>query len=446
MPHYFSSDPAPFHRELIDLITTRTEPVKPVVVAAPRGFAKSTVVTFCYAMHQALFKLRHFIVLGSDTADLASDLTAYLHLELCNNQRLAADFGRGEPLADEHGAVDDFVTSGDVRFLARGRGQRIRGIKHHQHRPDLVILDDLENDKNVKNPRIVRDLLDWLTEAVYPAIAPAGSLFWVGTILAKKSALAIAIGGQKEPFDQWTRRKYQALNTDRQGGLYSLWPSRHPVEALLEQKRLMGSLAFNKEKQNDPVDEEGAFREPWIEKHAFKLDDIPPRVHRVAAWLDPSLSERKTADPRAIVAVAAPPDGRLYVVAAHISRKSLDSVIRTAFAMHKIWWFAAFGVEGNLFQERLVKDFQRLGRTLGQMPVRGVKNTLNKESRIEVLSPLVENGLLRFPRREDRDEHMNTLIEQLISFPNGDHDDGPDALEGAVRLLRFGANPGCVVG
>jgi hypothetical protein len=35
----------------------------------------------------------------------------------------------------------------------------------------------------------------------------------------------------------------------------SLWPARHPVTKLLEQKRLMGSLAFNREKQNDPVDE-----------------------------------------------------------------------------------------------------------------------------------------------------------------------------------------------
>ena len=55
---------------------------------------------------------------------------------------------------------------------------------------------------------------------------------------------------------------------------------------------------------------------------------------------------------------------------------------------------------------------------------RGVARGLSKEARVTRLSPLVENGTLRFSRKVQR------LIEQLIQFPKGDHDDGPDALEG----------------
>ncbi len=128
----------------------------------------------------------------------------------------------------------------------------MRGLKHRQHRPDLVILDDLENDLNVQNPRLVRSLLKWIVEAVYPGIAPDGSLFIIGTILARSSALNIIARGEEEPFNQWSRKIYRAVQSDGS----SLWPERHPVSKLMEQKRMMGSIAFNKEKQNNPLDED----------------------------------------------------------------------------------------------------------------------------------------------------------------------------------------------
>jgi hypothetical protein len=260
LPHYFSCDFAPFHYELIELLDRRPGPgevLVPVAVAAPREFAKTTITAFGYVLHQIYFGKRHFIIIGSDTEDLASDLTGYLYLEMLYNERLKQDFG---PQVRDNWAVDDFVTLNDIRVKARGRGQRLRGLKHKQWRPDLVVLDDLENDKMVKNPRLVRELLDWLNNAVYPGIDASGSLFVIGTILARRSALSLIIQGEEEPWRHWERRLYRALTPTGE----SLWPARHPVEKLLQQKALMGSLAFNREKMNDPLDEEGVFREEWI--------------------------------------------------------------------------------------------------------------------------------------------------------------------------------------
>ena len=103
--------------------------VVPAVVAAPREFAKTTVCTFGYVLHQICFRRRHFIIIGSDTDDLASDLTGYLYLELLYNERLLQDFGE---LVKANRAVDDFVTLNDIRVKSRGRGQRLRGLKHKQ--------------------------------------------------------------------------------------------------------------------------------------------------------------------------------------------------------------------------------------------------------------------------------------------------------------------------
>ncbi len=433
LPHYVSDEPAPFHHELVDLLQARGRAVVPVVVGAPRGFAKSTVVSFGYSLQQVLCRLRHFVVIGSDTADLASDLTAYLRLELLHNERIRADFGEQVRGGE---AVDDFVTAGGVRILARGRGQRLRGIKHGAHRPDLVILDDLENDKNVRNPRLVRDLLDWILKAVYGAIDPEGSLFIIGTVLAPRSALAVMLEGREQPFASWTRRLYRALEPGPDGELHSLWPARHPVEALLERKQIMGAAAFAAEMMNDPRDDQSVFRQEWIDAHGYRLADLPQGL-LVAGFLDPSISQRATADYKAVVAVARGDDD-LYVVDAYLRRDSLDQVLRHAFAMHLEWGFTAFGVESNLFQALLVRDFDRLSRELGvYLPVQGVHHAAAKEARISALSPLVERGLLRFPVPQERSKDMWRLIEQLTLYPSPTvHDDGPDALEGAVSLIQ----------
>lgn len=427
LPHYFHDEFAPFHRELVKLLEARGSAVRPVAVAAPRGFAKTTLVSFGYVLHQVLFQRRRFVVIGSDTADLAGDLTNYLRLELELNPRLAEDFG---PACACQGPAGDFVVGGRTRVLARGSGQRLRGVKHGRHRPDLVILDDLENDKNVKNPRLVRACLEWVSAAVYPAIDPGGSLFIIGTILARKSALAVMVNSPEEPWSRYTRRVYRAL--DDQGR--SLWPARHPADELLEQKRLMGTRAFNIEKQNNPLDEGGLFQEQWL--RSYHPVELAGKELAVAGFLDPSLATGDKGDFKAVVTVGLDRGEQVfYVLDAFIRRCSLDQLVRAVLRRQARHHYLVFGVEDNVFQRLLLDEFARAAAEAGvTLPLRGVTQRLSKELRLAGLSPLVERGLVRFrPEHSDQGE----LIEQLLHFPTPNvHDDGPDALEGAVSLIR----------
>lgn len=427
LPHYFSDPFAPFHRHLIDLLAPRGSAVVPVVVAAPRGFAKSTLVSFGYALHQVLFGLRRFVVLGSDTADLACDQVSYLRLELSHNQRLKEDFGH---LTEVSGPADDFVTGPEVRLLARGRGQRLRGLKHGRHRPDLVILDDMENDQNVRNPRLVRQLLEWISQAVYPAIDPGGSLFIIGTVLARGSALATLLASPDEPYCRYTRRVYRAL--DEQGR--SLWPQRHPAQELLRQKELMGSAAFNKEKQNDPRDDQGMFQEHWLRSyHPGEIEGVPLAV---AGFLDPSLAAGQSGDFKAVVTVGLDQArGLFFVLDAFIRRCSMHQLVRAVLGRQARYGYLVFGVEDNLFQRLLIDEFARAAiEQQVTLPLKGITHRLAKETRLAGLAPLVERGLVRFrPGHSDQ----SLLMEQLIHFPSPSvHDDGPDALQGAIALLQ----------
>ena len=428
LPHYFSKPSAAFHHDLGELLDIRPDVdkhqvVTPVGVAAPRGFAKTTITSFGYVIHQMLFKKRHFIIVGSDTKDLAADLTGYILLEFMENERIRQDFGW---LLSADPALNDFEANG-VRLLARGSGQRVRGLKHKQHRPDLVILDDLENDKNVRNPRLVDAKLKWINEAVYPAIDPGGSLFIIGTILARRSALAQIVHAKEPPYSTWKRRIYKAFQDDGT----SLWPDLYPVPILMKQKEMMGSLAFNKEKQNEPVDEEGAFREQWIV--AYTPEQIADQTLSRYGWFDPSVGSGESSDYKAIVVVGLNADQLLYVLHAFIRRCSLDTALSHIFNLHREHPFVQFGVEDNVFQKLLLNEIDRMAGQFGfNVPVRGITNTLAKETRVSGLSPLVERGRIRFNLAEG-DQAL--LKEQLIMFPSPTvNDDGPDSLEGACRL------------
>ena len=449
LPHYFSHVPAPFHHELVRLLERRptvgtgetpvppTENRKqktenqgvvvPAVVAAPREFAKTTVCTFGYVLHQICFRRRHFIIIGSDTDDLASDLTGYLYLELLYNERLQQDFGE---LVKANRAVDDFVTLNDIRVKSRGRGQRLRGLKHKQWRPDLIILDDLENDVNVRNPEIVQQILDWVKSAVYPALDAGGSLLIIGTILRWKSALHLMLTSEEEPYCHFERRLYRAVQEDGT----SLWEARHPLVRLKQQKRYMGTVAFNREKMNEPTPEGGFFKEEWI--HYYHPDILKDRNLVVVGFFDPSLETGAGADYKAVVTVGWDPQEMVfYVMDAFVQKVTLEQTLRAIFNRHQAHGYRVLGVEDNLFQRLLLKEFDRLGQELGLLlPLKGVTHRVAKETRVASLSPLLERGRIRFIRGHSDQE---LLVEQMLYFPSRTlHDDGPDALEGAIRLAQ----------
>jgi predicted phage terminase large subunit-like protein len=60
-----------------------------------------------------------------------------------------------------------------------------------------------------------------------------------------------------------------------------------------------------------------------------------------------------------------------------------------------------------------------------------VDNRVNKLVRIRRLGPYLASHRLRF---KGNSPSTRLLVEQLRTFPAGDHDDGPDAAEMAIRL------------
>ena len=441
LPHYFPQPSPPFHAEIEELIEEGERQNRPVAVAAPRGHAKSTRITFARALKKTLFNEKKFIIEISDTETQARGFTVSIRVELEHNPRLLHDF---EQQKTSQWAAGDFVTASGTRVLARGEGQGIRGLKHGPHRPDLAICDDMENDESVRNPQRVKQTHDWIMEAVVPSLDPAkGVLFIVGTLLSKKSVLAKCLANEA-----FLTKTYRAIDnaewSDERKTFTAgapLWPERFSLEKLARIRVLVGSISFNKEYQNDPRDEDGMFREEWFKR--FKWDGLDPRMALYTyQGIDPSLKSGQSNDFKANVTVSRGGDGRLYCRYAAINRNSIDRMVKEAYILHARFNALQIGLEVVGWQELLRRDFDREAEVqkkfLPIVPITRDGLAKESEARIGGLSPLVENGVLVFAEGPESEVgQMEALIEQFQYFPSTTvHDDGPDAAEIAAHLAE----------
>jgi predicted phage terminase large subunit-like protein len=201
-------------------------------------------------------------------------------------------------------------------------------------------------------------------------------------------------------------------------------------------RREIGPRAFAQEHEAEFTDREGAEF-----SGAYFGDEIWFRVwpseaetrFRVMA-IDPSMGAGEKGDYSAIVSVALHHQGTMYVDA-DLERRDTRRIVADCLRLAGNFRPHAVGVEANQFQQLLADNIAEQSRQAGMMlPIHSLINRENKRVRIRArLTPYLARGELRFFRDSPG---ARLLVEQLAAFPLAHHDDGPDALEMAVRLLR----------
>lgn len=432
LPHYFTAEFGDFHEEWEELTELRDEVA---LVAAPREHAKSTFFTFAVPIRNIVYALRWFQMIISDTNDQATGFTLPIRLELEENPRIKNDFGdlKGRPWKS-----NDFTTDNGVRTLARGRGEKVRGLKNRQYRPDFAVVDDFENDENVENPRLVDAGIRWLKRAVIGSLG-AGYLFlMVGNLFHPKSVLSQFIAAKDEDGTSlYISRVYRAWLDFGKPDQRPLWPALWPPERLEKKRRSMGTVDFNAEMMNLTGAENSPFPEKWFDEHGYyEPEEIAGKILETASFVDPSAKNGEANDFKAIVTVGKDPETMtFYCLHAWIRHSSPGDMFAAAYHQHDEY-HGPVGIEENMLQDFLHEAIQAYAVKVGRfLPWRPVNHSTNKEGRIiGTLSYLVEYGKLKFLRHHS---DQNVLVEQLIYILNKNvHDDGPDALEGAVSMCQ----------
>src|SRR5262245_5878459 len=151
--------------------------------------------------------------------------------------------------------------------------------------------------------------------------------------------------------------------------------------------------------------------------------------------LDPSKGkESKFGDYSAFVKVMYDHyEGKIYVDA-EMGRWNTDDIVQRAIDIQLTFTPHAFGIETNQFQSLLAEEITRQAQSRGLlMPMHTIENYDNKIVRIRMLTPFLARGMMRF---KGDSPGARLLVEQLRDFPLADHDDGPDSLEMAMRLIN----------
>jgi len=205
-----------------------------------------------------------------------------------------------------------------------------------------------------------------------------------------------------------------------------------------------GRTAFEREKQNSPVNPE--FCE-WPETYfdeTIWFDEMPNREatqYRVMA-LDPSKGGDSARGDYSAFVVVTLDRNNIYYVDADLARRNVSEIVAQGVELYEKHRPDEFVIETNQFQDLLYKDFQEefRRRQMDSCLMKPLDNRTNKLVRIRRLGAFLSNKRLRF---RNQSPSVKLLVEQMKMFPVGDHDDGPDALEMALRLIgkRFQATP-----
>ena len=450
-PHYVRS---PHRSRLHDYLFARLPEIvasdkgETDAIAAPRGEAKSTLVSQLFVLWCIVTGRKRYPVIVMDSIDQAYPMLEAIKAELEFNPRLLMDF----PEACGAGRVwqaGTIVTRGDVKVQVAGSGKKLRGLRHGPYRPDLAVLDDIENDEQVRNPEQRDKLQSWVSKTILP-LGGAGAKFdvvYIGTILHYDSVLSRTLANKMwrtarfkallrwpDRLDLWDRWEetlrnagedaadafYAEHHAEMERGAECSWAAR-PLLALMKIRARDGHDTFDSEYQNDPVAGDNA---PFAGIIQFW-------VNRLADWIffgscDPSLGKAGASrDPSAIlVGGLNRQTGILDVVEAGIRKRLPDRIIEDVIAYQAEYRCLLWVIETVQFQAFLYSELVKRAAARGiPVPARGVQPISDKLLRIESIQPHVKNGLIRLHPSQ------TTLIEQLRHFPKADHDDGPDALQ-----------------
>lgn len=417
--HYVQYPTAEFQHEIIRL--TEDETVKNMYIVAFRGSGKSTYCTTSYPLW-AIFgqSQKKFVMILCQTRNQAKQHMMNLRRELESNTILKRDFGPFQEEKDEWGSGSLVFTKLNARITVASTEQSIRGLRHNQHRPDLIICDDVEDMASTKTREGRQKTYQWLTGEVIPAGDRNTKLVIVGNLLHEDSLLMRIANDVRAGKLDGEFRAYPLI--DKRDNI--LWagkyPTKHDIET--ERKKLGNDIAWQREFLLHIVpDEDQVVYQEWIRYHGFIRNQ---EIRHVVMAVDLAISQKDTADFTAMVVglICGYEDTfRVYVLPRHVNKRmnfpETIAKIKKEYGILENLGPPTVLVEDVAYQRAVVDQLKHDG-----LRVEGIKVSGDKRSRLMTVTPFIQNGKITFPQKG-----AEQLIEQIVGFGVEKHDDLVDA-------------------
>ena len=447
---YFFEEPAEYQRILYDVADTRSlseaasNRLKPFIdsryhgllrpaerlagamFVEPREHGKTVRWSFAYVLWNIVTCKNRYALLIGASGDAARENLINIKLELEENELLLEDFGnlKGEIWRD-----DRIELSNETCIQAKGSGASMRGTRFRQYRPDLIVLDDVLKDDAVDSPSQRDKISRWLKRVVFN-LGKTAFFIWVNTIFHSDDPISRLIEEvEAGKLKRWIAVRLSCLRPDGS----PLWPEDWSAEALEEKREQLGFDNFSTEYCNEPLsDEQRIIQKAWIKTHTFR--ELPPANElRFFCGVDPATGKH---DRTAEIPIAVHrKTGIIYVLTPWAKVCSETATVQQLMILQRLYNFELIAWEDVVFSGIYGNYIQKLAAEQNiYLPIKKLSNSLSKDAKARFLSPLIENGIIRFP------EHgADDMIDELTNFPKWKFDDQMDGLYLAVKVIPSGS-------
>lgn len=411
--------PAPFHMEWSDILLRGD---RHFAVEAFRESAKTQIVIRANLLHALAYPQPHrsYLVVICSTQRAASK-----KLQECSRELAASDAMRAlvEKVVEDSGlALEVQYRSGQrVRIEAYGKGAAVRGLSWGAKRPDLVIIDDPQDEEDARSETVTEADWDWFLSDVY-FLGQSSRIFLIGNNLGERCIVERVLAGA----EQLGFRAVRIPILDAEGR--SAWPEKWPEPAIAAEREEFARLGkldiWFRNKMCECIDPGSQkFRRDMFRyfENTLRTDNMS-----IYATVDLAISKKPGADYSAIVTVGVNGDGHWFVLDVEYGRYDPTQTMDAIFSAVQKWRPLCVGIEAVAYQSALQHFLEK------EMPKRGcffriqpLKAEKKKELRIDALQPRFAVGSVWFRRDATWLEKMES---ELLAYPHGAHDDVIDAL------------------
>lgn len=262
-------------------------------VGIPRGFAK-TILLKLYVVWLVLFSDRKFILIVCNTQSHADNFIADV-ADMLSSPNIVNIFGdwKANGLERDRQELKKFVFRGQNKIIAGiGSEGSVRGLNIKYVRPDIVLMDDMQNREQAENPDVASNLFTWMLGTLMKACHPQRCVFiFVGNMYPFEGSILRKLKHSKE----WTSFITGAILADGE----SLWPEHRSTADLMQE------LAFDTEQGrphiffSEVMNDEESGSVSGID--VSKIPDCPMHLDGAQAQggfviIDPSLGKKKSDD------------------------------------------------------------------------------------------------------------------------------------------------------
>lgn len=295
-------------------------------------------------------------------------------------------------------------------------------------RPKEIIMDDPQENKDVKNPSRAREFLEWAFTSLYNVLLPWGRMVALGTIVWN-----LCFVKQLRDEKKWPTVEYQACDDNFEN---ILWPDMWSKKSLMERrdwkivtdpktwkkirKKGIGTAYFNQEYRNIPLNQaDKTIKENWIRYY------VPPLEFDYTVFaIDPATktSERSDFTWLAVVGVKDYKKYTIYSKGVKLPPRQLEQFIvniNDKFEPDVI-------VKEDNVEVKLTDDLKARG-----LPIESIWASKDKHTRLLWVAGMIEVWDVYFLKNG-----QDSVIEQLTQYPDVEHDDEMDALVYALKKAQ----------